>query len=106
MRLREKPILRFYCHAVETFRWNHVVLEGRARQRISDDIVRTQGQQFGEVALPHVCRRHATQVEGVRGNALAIPQRVEEGLVLDNGTGAAEVEGVVDDLGLFRLEKA
>ena len=92
-------------NTAETILWNHIPGERLAVKRVRDDDRSIQRQQLREVSVPHLFRGHIAQIEGVAGNSFAIPQGVQEGFVLDDGARAADVEGMVNDLGLFILEE-
>src|SRR5204862_3727816 len=82
-----------------------VVGERNSREWVDNNDCRAGRKQFREVSASHIRSRRALKVEGLSWNPLAVPQTIEERLILDDGSGGTGVDGVVDNLRLLVLEE-
>ena len=105
VRHRNVVLLKRFGDTAEALRRNLVVGERNSREWVDNNDCRAGRKQFREVSASHIRSRRALKVEGLSWNPLAVPQTIEERLILDDGSGGTGVDGVVDNLRLLVLEE-
>ena len=103
---REILVLHLERSRTEPTGGDDVARKGRAGKRVENGDRPCQCQQLRKIAGALGRCGHVRAEEGMSRHALAVPQPVEERLVLDDGAGAAQIEGVIELAGLLFFEKA